>query len=93
MSTVNSREDDTGYKVSNLIGEDARITTLGLQGRDNMILFNEMLDEEVLYEATKSNNGILKKLLYQSSLAGSEETGNNINLCHIYTPICTKSVL
>ena len=61
-------KEDTQYNPGYLLGEDAKITTLGLQSEDRMIIFNEMLDEEVFYEATKSNNGVLKRLLYQDRL-------------------------
>ena len=68
--------NDTGYIVPVLLGEDARITTLGLQSKDSMVIFNEMLDEDVFYEATKSNNGVLKKLLYQERIRNNQETAN-----------------
>lgn len=68
IKSIDILKEDTEYNPGYLLGEDAKITTLGLQSHDRMIIFNEMLDEEVFYEATKSNNGVLKRLLYQDRL-------------------------
>lgn len=81
----NSEFVEYNYRLPVLIGEDAKISTLGIQSQDRFVMFNEMLDEEVLYEATKSNNGILRKLIY------SERIRNNKEIVSIYSKIKESS--